>query len=98
MAQNRLLTLISHFLSQIWQFFRIPFPTTQVPIGAILFLPMVVAVALAFFRHMFGIGNFADLSKVPFMAVGKVNRIKQSRYDAVSSHAESVSNTLSSKG
>ena len=59
---NRLFTLLQTFLSAIWNLFRIPFPTTNIPIGALLFLPMVISLALAIFRNLFGISGFAQLS------------------------------------
>ena len=48
-------------LTQLWQFFRLPFPGTNVAIGALLFLPMVVSVAIAFLKNLFGIGGFAQI-------------------------------------
>lgn len=93
----RLLTLTQNFLSQMWQFLRLPFPGTDVPIGAILFLPMVVSVVLGFFRNMFGIGEFTDLSKVPFIMAGGIRRIKSRSYNRVTEHANSVSRELSRK-
>ena len=61
MEQNRLLYLLSHFLGLVWNFFRLPFPGTNVAIGAILFLPMVVTIVLAFFRHVFGLSGFGTI-------------------------------------
>lgn len=61
MEQNRLLTLLQIFLGELWSFFRLPFPGTNVSIGAILFLPMVISLALAVIRHLFGIGGFAQV-------------------------------------
>lgn len=54
---------LGQFLMLIWNFFRLPFPGTRVPIGGILFLPMVVSIAIAFLRNLFGIGGFASISR-----------------------------------
>lgn len=60
---NRLLTLLQHVLGLCWNFFRLPFPGTNVSFGAILFLPMIAMISVAFFRHIFGVGGFATISK-----------------------------------
>lgn len=60
---NRLITLIQTMLSLCWNFFRLKFPGTNVTFGALLFLPMIVMIAVAFFRHMFGVGGFGSVSK-----------------------------------
>lgn len=58
---NRLFTLLQTFLISAWNILRIPFPTTNIPIIALLFLPGIVSLALALFRNLFGIGGFAQL-------------------------------------
>lgn len=58
---NRLFTLLQTFLGALWNFFRLPFPATNIPIGALLFLPMVISLALALFRNLFGVGGFAQI-------------------------------------
>lgn len=60
---NRLITLIQHVLGLCWNFFRLPFPGTNVSFGALLFLPMIAMIAVAFFRHIFGVGGFGSISK-----------------------------------
>lgn len=61
MTQNRLLYLLQFMLRECWKFFRLPFPGTNVSIGAIMFLPMVVSLAVATIRHLFGIGGFGNV-------------------------------------
>lgn len=60
---NRLFTLLQVFLEGAWDILRIPFPTTNIPIVALLFLPMIVTIALALFRNIFGVGGFGQVSK-----------------------------------
>lgn len=54
---------LGNFIMIIWNFFRLPFPGTNISIGSILFLPMVVSIAVAFLRNLFGIGGFATASR-----------------------------------
>lgn len=88
---------LGRFLLSLWTFFRIPFPGTNVPIAGLLFLPGIISLALAFLRNLFGIGNFADLSKVPFMAAGGIRKVNERSYNRVTSHADSVASELSRK-
>lgn len=59
---NRLFTLLQVFLEGAWDILRIPFPTTNIPIVALLFLPMIVSIAIALFRNIFGIGGFGQIT------------------------------------
>lgn len=59
---NRLLTITQTFLSLLWKFFQLPFPGTNVSVGALLAFPVVVAFTLAFIRSLFGVGGFAQIS------------------------------------
>lgn len=59
--ENRLLYLTKFMLEQAWRFLRLPFPGTNVSIGAILFLPMFVGLAVALLRTLFGVGGFAQV-------------------------------------
>lgn len=59
---NRLLVFTQTFLSSLWKFFQLPFPFTNVSIGAIVIFPVVVSIVLGLFRNLFGVGGFAQLS------------------------------------
>lgn len=61
MVANRLFTIISTMLSLCWKFFQLPFPTTNIPIGAILVLPTVVGFAVRFLRNFFGVGGVGQV-------------------------------------
>ena len=58
-----LFQFLGQFMMIIWNFFRLPFPGTRISIGSILFLPMVVGVAIAFLRTLFGVGGFGTFSR-----------------------------------
>lgn len=71
---------LGQFIMIIWNFFRLPFPGTRIAIGSILFLPMVVTLAIAFLRNLFGIGGFATVSKESIarrQATERGNRVKK---------------------
>ena len=57
MTQNRLLYLIQTILVQCWQFLRLPFPGTNVSIGALLALPVIVGFAMRFIKNITGVGG-----------------------------------------
>lgn len=61
---NRLLYLTQYVLSQVWLFMKIPFPGTDIPVGALLVFPTVVGFAVRFLRNMFGVGGVGDIPSV----------------------------------
>lgn len=83
---NRLLTLISVVLAQVWKFFQLPFPGTDISIAALLFFPMVVSLTLALIRSLFGVGGFAQVPSAMQMtsSTAKVDRLnaKQTEREA----------------
>lgn len=54
---NRLLYLTQYMLSQVWQFMKLPFPGTDIPVGALIVFPTVVGFAVRFLRNVFGVGG-----------------------------------------
>lgn len=61
--ENRLLYMLQFMLTQVWQFFQLPFPGTNVSIGALCIFPVVVSITIAFFRSLFGLGGFASVGE-----------------------------------
>lgn len=53
---------LGQYMSILWRFFRIPFPATNVPIGAILFLPLVIDLAIKFLSNIMGSGGAGQIS------------------------------------
>lgn len=84
-GNNRLLTLLATLLRSCWAFFQLPFPGTNVSIGSLIILPVVVSIVVAFIRIFFGVGSFAELgSNVrSFSASGQALRHKQSAQNFV---------------
>lgn len=50
-----LIQFLGTFINTCWQFMRLPFPATNIPIGAILIFPTFITVVLNFVRLLFGI-------------------------------------------
>lgn len=54
------MTIFSFFgqlMSILWQFFRIPFPGTNIAVGAIMFLPPVISLAVRLISSIMGSGG-----------------------------------------
>jgi len=62
MTQNRLLYLIQTILVQCWQFLRLPFPGTNVSIGSLIVLPVIVGFAMRFIKNITGVGGVGGAS------------------------------------
>lgn len=58
--QNRLLYLVQFVLTQVWQFLKLPFPGTDVPVGALIVMPTVVGFAVRFIRNISGVGGLGQ--------------------------------------
>lgn len=54
---------LSQYMGILWNFFRLPFPATRIPIGAILFFPSIVSLSIAIFRNITGVGGFAQITE-----------------------------------
>lgn len=66
-------------LAQVWQFMKLPFPGTDIPVGALLVMPTIVGFAVRFIKNITGVGGLGDISQAIKMqsGIGISNRIEQ---------------------
>lgn len=58
-----LIQFLGSFLNIIWNFVKIPFPATNVPIGAILIFPAFLSIAIRFIKSLFNTSGGGSTSK-----------------------------------
>lgn len=55
-------TFLGQYMSILWQFFRLPFPGTDVSIGALMFLPLVISLSIKLVSSIMGVGGAGQVS------------------------------------
>lgn len=85
------------FMSVLWRFFTLKVPGFNFTFAALGFFLALIPIVIGFISRLLGNGNFTDTSRITALGVGKMNQVKQSRYNSVSDRASSVERTLGGK-
>lgn len=55
-------TFLGQYMAILWRFFRLPFPGTDVSIGALMFLPLVISLSIKLVSSIMGVGGAGQVS------------------------------------